>query len=275
MSEEQKQDTNVDAQVQATEKEARLLGWVPKEDFRDGDAWVDAETFVKRGKEINPILRKNNEILLKKLETATQEIAEVKKAAKEFEKFQKEQADRKVKEITNQLEVLKQSRKDAITSGDGEAVVAIEEQMDELKAEKQTTLEEAKAPVEEPQAKTQVLDPLVVAWMDKNEWFGVDRTLTVLANEVGAQLNQKNPNLRGEAFFEALDEALVAEFPEKFGKKERANPIEGTTKGSNRPVGGSAKSYKNLPADAKQACDRFVRQGFMTQEDYVRDYDWS
>jgi cytochrome c556 len=273
MSDEQ--DVNVEAQTKATEKEARLLGWVPKEDFRDGDAWVDAETFVKRGKEINPILRKNNEILLKKLEQATGEIAEVKKAAKEFEKFQKDQAERKVKEITNQLAVLKESRKDAITSGDGEAVVAIEEQMDELKAEKQTTLEETKAPVVEPQAKTQVLDPLVVAWMDKNEWFGVDRKLTVLANEVGAELNQKNPNLRGEAFFDALDDALVAEFPEKFGKKERANPVEGTTKGSSRPTSGSAKSYKNLPSDAKAACDRFVKQGFMTQDQYVADYDWS
>lgn len=82
-------DTQKQEQLAAVEKEARLLGWVPKEDFRDGDHWVDAETFVKRGKEINPILRKNNEILLKKLDAANAEVAEVKKVAKEFEKFQK------------------------------------------------------------------------------------------------------------------------------------------------------------------------------------------
>ena len=70
----------------STEKEARVLGWVPKDDFRDGDHWVDADTFVRRGKEINHIIRKNNETLLKKLDEANREIAEVKKVAKEFAK---------------------------------------------------------------------------------------------------------------------------------------------------------------------------------------------
>lgn len=270
MSEEQSQE-----QVQQSiEKEARVLGWVPKEDFRDGDSWVDAETFVKRGKEINPILRKNNEILLNKLNAATAEIAEVKKAAKEFEAFQKAQADRKVKEITTQLEGLKQARKEAISQGDGDTVVNIEEQIDSLKAEKQAAQEEIKAPKEESKPAEQVLDPLVVGWMEKNTWFGLDRKLTAFADEVGKELNATQPNLRGQDFFDALDDALVEAMPSKFSKKGRTNPVEGGSSNS-RPNSGGAKSYKNLPADAKAACDRFVKQGFMTQEDYVRDYDWS
>jgi len=57
------------------EREARVFGWVPKEEFRGSDTdWVDAEVFVKRGKEINPILRKNNELLLKKLDEKGKEI---------------------------------------------------------------------------------------------------------------------------------------------------------------------------------------------------------
>lgn len=259
----------------AIEKEARMLGWVPKEEFRDGDSWVDAETFVKRGKEINPILRKNNELLLKKLEKADAEIAEVKKAAKEFEKFQKEQAERKVQEISKQLEALKQSRKEAISSGDGDAVVAIEEQMDSLKEEQQSVKETAKAPKQEPVHETQVLDPLVVAWMEKNTWFGQDRRMTAMADVIGRELNERSPHLRGQAFFDALDEALLEEMPEKLGKKERANPVEGSSKGTSRPTGPKGRSYKDLPADAKAACDRFVKQGFMTQEQYVAEYDWS
>ena len=65
MSEEQIVE-KTEQQIQV-EKEARTLGWVPQSEYRDGDHFVDAETFVKRGKEINPILRKNNEILLRKL----------------------------------------------------------------------------------------------------------------------------------------------------------------------------------------------------------------
>ena len=73
MSEEkevQQQETSADQEAQAvneqTQKEARLFGWVPNEEFRGSeDDWVDAEVFVKRGKEINPILRKNYELLMK------------------------------------------------------------------------------------------------------------------------------------------------------------------------------------------------------------------
>lgn len=62
------------------EKEARVFGWVPKEDFRGSeDDWVDADTFVKRGKEINPILRKNNELLMKRLDEKAREIDTIKK----------------------------------------------------------------------------------------------------------------------------------------------------------------------------------------------------
>jgi hypothetical protein len=268
-------EDNVDVQHEAIEKEARVLGWVPKEDFRDGDSWVDAETFVKRGKEINPILRKNNEILLKKLDTANAEIAEVKKAAKEFEKFQRDQAERKVREISVQLETLKQSRKEAITQGDGDTVVAIEEQIDTLKQEQQTAKEDVKAPKEAQAAVPQVLDPLVVDWMEGNSWFGSDRRMTAMADAIGRELNDKNPNLRGKAFFDALDEELAEAFPDKLGKKERANPVEGSSKGTSRPTPAGARSYKNLPSDAKAACDKFVKQGFMTQEQYIADYDWS
>jgi len=40
--------------------------------------------FVKRGKEINPILRKNNEKLMQKLNERDAEIADIRKTAEEF-----------------------------------------------------------------------------------------------------------------------------------------------------------------------------------------------
>lgn len=263
--------------VAKNEKDARTFGWVPREEFRGtDDEWVDAEAFVKRGKEINPILRKNNETLLKKLDQANLEIAEVKKAAKDFEKFQRDAADRKVREISLQLDSLKQSRKEAITSGDGDTVVAIEEQIDSLKVEKETAQAEAKEPAkEEKKQGTEVLDPLVVSWMEENPWFGSDRRMTVVADEIGKELYAKhNGTLQGQAFFDALNEELQKEYPEKLGKK-RTNPVESSTRGTSRPGAAAAQSYKNLPADAKQACDRFVKQGLMTQEQYVKDFDWS
>ena len=99
--------------------------------------------------------------------------------------------------------------------------------------------------------------------------------MTVMADEIGKEINAKSPNLRGQAFFDALNEELQEVFPEKLGKKARPNPVEGNTRGASRPAAGGAQSYKNLPAEARQACDRFVKQGLMTQEQYVKDFDWS
>ena len=80
---------------EATAKEARMFGWVPREEFRGSDdEWVDADVFVKRGKEINPILRKNNETLLKKLEEKSKDIDRIKSSVEEFIKFLKESFER-------------------------------------------------------------------------------------------------------------------------------------------------------------------------------------
>ena len=34
------------------------------------------------------------------------------------------------------------------------------------------------------------------------------------------------------------------------------------------------KSYENLPSEAKAACDKFVKQGLMTREEYVKEFEW-
>jgi hypothetical protein len=274
MSEEQKEvvEQKTDVQAQA-EKEARLMGWVPKEEFRDGEHWVDAETFVKRGKEINPILRKNNETLLKKLEAAEKEVAAVKQAAEEFKAFQKENAERKVKELEKQLLDLKEQKKTAISQADGEAVVAIDEAIDAIKEEQQAAKKPPKE--EKPEVKEVALDPIITTWMDDNKWFGDDQKYTRVADAIGASISQEFPNLKGKAFFEKLDGELQEVLPEKYKKKSgRPNPVEGAASTPSRPVGGKKQTYDNLPSDAKEACNRFVKQGFMTREQYVADYDW-
>jgi len=262
----------------AVEKEARALGWVPQTEFRDGDHFVDAETFVRRGKEINPILRKNNEILLKKLDTANAEIAEVRKVAKEFEKFQKENAERKVAELTQELSALKEQKKTAVTQGDGDAVVAIDDAIDAVKEQQRIAKEQPKElPKEEPKKKNTdpEFDIVITSWMDENNWFGQDIKLTKMADAIGEELNATRPDLKGKAFFEALDKELEDILPEKYQKPtKRQSPVEGgTTSGTRRPTV-AKKSYENLPSDARAACDKFVKSGLMTKEAYVQEYDW-
>ena len=144
MSEEIQQEAPQDApEAPQFESEARAQGWVAADEFRGSESdWVDAETFVRRGKEIMPILRKNNEKLLKELGEAKKDAAEVREAAKEFREFQKQQFERKTKELESQLEQLKQAKREAITQGDGDRAIAIDDAMDELKEQRQEAKED-------------------------------------------------------------------------------------------------------------------------------------
>lgn len=131
------EDNSVVEVSQEVISEARSQGWVPKEEFRGPeDVWVDAEKFVLKGKQINPILRKNNEILLKKIGDKDKEIAEIKASVEEFKAFQKEAYQRKLGEYETQIAQLKVAKREAVTNGDGDRVVAIDDAIDELKEQK-------------------------------------------------------------------------------------------------------------------------------------------
>lgn len=256
-------------------KEASSQGWVPKDKFRGKEEeWVDAETFVKRGREILPILRKNNENLLKELNQTKQSLNEFKQTAAEFKKFQKESYERKASELEAQITRLKAERSQAITDGDGQKVTAMDDVIDGLKEE----VKEAKANAKV-EARTTVVPPTVdsrlQAWLDRNEWFGKDSRLTKMANSIGEDLREKNPGLMGDAFLEKLDEALAEEFPSRFGEKRTPNYQAESGSGRGKQVGGTKHTYDNLPDDAKKACDKYIKQGLMkNREEYLAEYEW-
>ena len=256
--------------------EAEGQGWVPKEKFRgDEKDWVDADQFVKRGREIMPILRKNNENLIKELNSTKEQLKEFRQTAEEFKAYQKEGYERKITEYKNQITALKESRAQAISDGDGQRVNALDDAIDEAKDNVREATEatkvSAKTDIEPPTS----IDPTLQTWLDRNDWFGKDRRLTKQANALGEEIREEFPHLKDVAFLDKLDEVLKEEFPDKFGgtKKRPGSPVEsGSGKGRNAAA---AKSYDNLPADAKAACDKYVKQKLMTREAYVAEYDWS
>ena len=288
MSEEKQeiaQEASTEAEVQQldpqTEKEARLFGWVPKEEFRGSESdWVDAEVFVKRGKEINPILRKNNELLMKKLDEKAKEIDSIKASVEEFKKFQKESFERKSAEYEVQIAQLKTKKRDAIAAGDGDTVVDIDDQIDSLKeAQKEAKAEAAKKPEPAPKTEAQASvpdDPELQSWLGRNQWFGEDSEMTDMANGLGASVRKQFPHLTGRAFLDKLDEKIVEYFPQKvLGKKARGSSVDSTGNVRGGTSSGK-KSYDNLPDDAKQACDRFIKNGWIkSKQEYVDSYDWN
>ena len=244
---------------------ALAQGWADKEDWKGSpDAWVDAETFVKRGEEIMPILRKNNESLLHDLKATKEQLAELKATSEEWKKFQKDATARQVKELENQITRLKELKAEAIKDGDGEKVNAIDDTIDDLKSQSV-----AAKKVPEPTTVVKDLDPDLRLWMERNTWFGSDTKKTNITDAVAKNLRLENPYLLGKPFLDKLDVELAA----LFEKQSPRNPVEG---GGGKPRTTPGKqSYENLPSEAKAACDRYVKQGLMTKEEYVSSYDWS
>jgi hypothetical protein len=259
--------------------EAESQGWVPKERYRGNEAdWVDADTFVKRGREILPILRKNNENLVKDLQATKEQLKDFREAAEEFKKFQKEAYERKAQDYESRIQELKESRAQAISDGDGQKVNALDDALDQAKED----FKEAKQAIKDadvvkaPQETTTEIDPGLQVWLDRNSWFGQDKRMTSIVNGIGESLRLEFPTLKGQPFLDKLDEVLAEEFPAKFGTKKQ-NPTSRVESGSGRQSrsGSNAQSYDNLPPEARAACDRFVKQKLMTREQYVQDFDWS
>jgi hypothetical protein len=99
--------------------------------------------------------------------------------------------------------------------------------------------------------------------------------MTGMVNGIGESLRLEFPLLKGQPFLDKLDEVLAEEFPSKFGKKQAPSSRVESGSGRQGRSSGNSQSYDNLPAEAKAACDRFVKQKLMTREQYVADFDWN
>lgn len=234
--------------------EAKRQGWVPEEEFNGPEGkWVDAETFVKKGKEINALLRKDNEFLKR-------EVSEMKSTMAEFKKFHAETEKRAYERA---MADLREQKKEAISAGDGEKVLEIDDAIDELK----TARKEEKAAAPAPNA----IDPAFVAWQEENRWFGKDTELTAEANLIGEVVKRQNPTLIGTEFLDEVTKRVKRMYPEKFtnANRSRPNPVEGSTA---KPAPSRGKGFNDLPPEAKAACLKFEKQNLVTREQYLKEY---
>jgi hypothetical protein len=100
--------------------------------------------------------------------------------------------------------------------------------------------------------------------------------MTYVANGLGSSVRKQFPHLTGRAFLDKLDEKIVEYFPQKaLGNKAKGSAVDSTGNVRGGTTSGK-KSYDNLPDDARQACDRFIKQGWIkSKQEYVDSYDWN
>jgi hypothetical protein len=244
---------------------AQRMGWVPKDKFRgDPSRWVDAKQFVERGESELPILRER----LRNADEQLKELGELKETVKDFRGYMTKAEERAYKRARAELEDEKKAAKDA---GDFDRFEAVDGEIKKLDADaKPAEVVDDKSKQDDP-----MKDPVYAGWSTDNQWFGSDPERTEYANSISSFLNRTMPHLRGRAFLDEVSKRVKKEFPDRFENPRRngAPRVEGGGNGAPRK-GGGGRTYNDLPADAKAQCDRYVKQGVLKKEEYVRDYEW-
>lgn len=240
------------------EDRAREMGWRPKEEFKGDDTkWVDAETFVKRGEEILPILRATAKKDREALEAAKAEIAEMKKTFSEFKRYHSATEQRALEKARKELE---REMAEAVEAKDHQAVREIANEMASLSKDVRTDDDG-----------NDMGSPQMVAfkeeWERENPWINTDPDLKAYAFGICQDMAAKGVKPKDQ-LIEAAKKVRQA-FPHKFENERRKAPaaVEGQT-----PPRKAGKTRSDLPPEARQTMDRWVKQGLITEARYLKDY---
>lgn len=240
------------------EDRARDMGWRPKEEFKgDESRWVDAETFVKRGEEILPILKANARKAEAEAAAVKAEMAELKASVAEFRKYHSQTEKRAYERAIRDLE---ERQAEAVEANDLKSVRAITKEIASLSKDVQT--DDDGNPYKTPDhAKA------LNQWKGENPWFQSDRVMTAAADVIASELEQSG--VKGAEQLAEVAKRIRAEFPHKFQNERRSAPavVEGST--TPRKAG---KSAADLPPEARAQMQKWVKQGLLTEKQFLKDY---
>jgi hypothetical protein len=247
-------DKGAESELGTVEERAQRMGWTEKTKFRgDPERWVDAATFVKNGEESLPILRE-------RLRTMEKTNLELGKSVQEFKKMSDTSYERAYAKAKKELET---EVKRAAKAGDEVAAAAASTELADLEVDK------AKREAVKDQS-----DPVFDSWKSENAWYS-DTDLAIEAEGEALKLRKRGDKTDGVAFLEKVKEAVKARFPEKFGNPRRAagSGVERSSGGGED--GGSKKGWDKLPADAKEAGERYVKQKLYPSKQAYADAYWA
>ena len=266
----------------AVEQEARGMGWRPLDEFKgDPEKWVEASEFVEKGKHYVPLLRKSNERLEGQVSQLTSELRTLKgdlesskTSVQELQEFYEEQL---VERIALERKQLKADLREARSNEDIDREVEINTSLSKLDAAEQDVKGKLNGKEVIGAPEVPPLEPTFLAWVEQNAWFKVDPERRFEAIQAAERITHeirmgRMQPLNGTAFYAEVDKSL-AKVKEPPGRSK----VEGSRGGATRS-NGQGRTYSDLPAEAKAACDReakrFVKPSglWKTDAEYRKHY---
>ncbi len=262
---ENKQEQVEEKEYTETEHRALDQGW------EDKDAWVasgrnpedhrSAKEYIDRGE------------LLGKIKSQATEMREVKAMLVDLSNHNKKVY---VAGYEKALAELKVQRVAAMKDGEVEALVAIEDKIDQTKEAMAVV---KAAPVAKPAASE--TSPLFDSWLEKNRWYQTDEDMHDWADgaamRMGVKAKQEGRQLSEQDVYDALTKRAKEKFPNKFPRVSAASPDGDGRKTVNgkSPKGGDRfeQLLAEMPEEMAAAAKSLVKSGLLTKEKYVEDFD--
>lgn len=228
-----------------TQAKALEQGWKPKEQFEgDEDTFIDAPEFVRRGE------------LFGKIEHQSRELKQVRQALDALKQHNSkvEQAayDRALKSLQDQ-------RRAAIVDGETEEAFKLEDQIEDVKKDRERIAREAAVP-----AVTQAPAEFV-AWTEKNTWYSKDKVMTAAADKLGTEYAAEGKSPAD--VLKLVEKEIREAFPHKFtnANRERPSAVEATNRGGSSVARGSV----SLTEDERSIMRKIVATGALTEKEYL------
>lgn len=257
--EQEVQNNEVPDNGPTVEDQAREQGWAPKEEFSGPEhKWVDAGEFLRRGELFDKIESqgKSNKAIAK-------ELSEVREVLRQFKDHHTKVADTAYKKA---LEDLRTKKEEALESGDAKLLVAVDEQIAEVRERQRDATQQAQ---QQQVAVPQEEHPEFVAFKGRNDWYENDRALRRWADVLGH-------DLRAEGFspsevLREVEKQVRETFKHKFENPNRSKP--GAVESSSGRVAKTNSGGNYSPSqEEQQVARKFVRQGlFKNEQEYYAE----
>jgi hypothetical protein len=227
------------------QEEALQQGWVPKEEFQgEEDAFIDAAEFVRRGE------------LFRKIESQSKEMKELRKALNSLAGH-----NAKIREVEYKraMDDLKAQKKTALSEGDADRVVELDDQIDLVKEQQR---------IQQTQQIQQVsteVHPELANWVSKNSWYETNPEMRKFADRLGAVLAA---DMSPTDVLKEVEKEVKERFKDKFRNpnRDKASAVEGV---KTRPQT-SRDSEPELSDVEKTVMKTLVDGGHITREEYLK-----
>jgi hypothetical protein len=181
-----------------------------------------------------------------------------------------------------ELDVAKRAYKDAYDMGDTEKLVEAQQQLNDAQyklrraSEYVPTLQQEETVVQrEPEMPASRPDPKMMAWQERNQWFGKDPEMTSLA----LGLHQKLVSEYGQAYpstdeyWQKVDQTMKRRFPEAFSdSKEETQPTNRQrTEKAATVVAPATRTTASKKVKLKQSTVNTIKKLGITPEAYIRE----